>query len=43
MSLTVQKATLAPHTDSETGAIAVLAVFAATRRTGFPCPQFARF
>jgi purine-binding chemotaxis protein CheW len=36
MSLTVQKATLAPHTDAEIEAIAVLAVFAGDEAYGFP-------
>lgn len=36
MSPTVQKATLAPHTNSETGAVAVLAVVAGQEAYGFP-------
>jgi len=36
MSPTVQKATLAPDSDSETGAIAVLAVLAGDEAYGFP-------
>jgi purine-binding chemotaxis protein CheW len=36
MSLTLQKATLVPNADSETGAIAVLAVFAGDEAYGFP-------
>jgi purine-binding chemotaxis protein CheW len=36
MSLTVQRATLTPDVDSETGAIAVLAVLAGDEAYGFP-------
>ncbi|MBW2549704.1 MAG: hypothetical protein JRE73_02885 [Deltaproteobacteria bacterium] len=36
MSPTVQRATLAPHSDSETGAVAVLAVLAGNEAYGFP-------
>jgi len=36
MSLTVQKATLAPNVDSDTGAVAVLAVLAGDEAYGFP-------
>lgn len=36
MSTTVQKATLAPHTNSESGAVAVLAVVAGQEAYGFP-------
>ena len=36
MSLTVQRATLTPEGDSETGAIAVLAVLAGDEAYGFP-------
>ena len=36
MSPTMQKATLVPHVDSETGAVAVLAVMAGNEAYGFP-------
>ena len=36
MSPTLQKATLAPDPDSETGAVAVLAVLAGNEAYGFP-------